>query len=96
MLVDSGALDEGLDELRQALAQSVVLENKHCEFHAHFNLWKAYEKAGDKDRMKFAFQSAGHFVKFIDDTSVEAREFRRVLLEQKAARRPSRRGRPAS
>lgn len=94
MLVESGSAESGLEELRKALAQSVVLENKHCEFHAHYALWKAYEKTGDTERMKFEFQSAGYFVKFIDDTSAEAREFRRVLLEQKAGKRSRRRGRP--
>jgi hypothetical protein len=78
LLIETGSTDEGVDELRRALAKTVVLGNKHCEFHAHYYLWKAYERTGDLDRMKFEFQAANYFVKFTDDTTAEARELRRA------------------
>jgi len=87
LLVESGSAEKGIEELRHALARSVVLGNRQCEFHAHYHLWKAYEITGDDDRKSFEFQAAVHFVKFIDDTSAEAREFRHALTKSKRAQR---------
>ena len=87
LLVASGSAEKGIEELRQALARSVVLDNRQCEFHAHHQLWKAYEVAGNEDRKEFEFQAAAHLVKFIDDSSAEAREIRQVLLRRKRDRK---------
>jgi tetratricopeptide (TPR) repeat protein len=93
LLSKSGSPEKGILELRKALAHAVLLDNKFVEFHAHYNLWKAHEQQGDRDRMRFEFQSLSHFLKFIDASSKEAREVKAMLEQEENASRRGRRKR---
>ncbi len=94
LLAMSGSYEDGIEELREALAEAVRLECKLIQFHTHYHLWKAYEANGDQDRAKFEFQSARYFLEFIDSTTEQARDMRSILAEEAVPKR--RRGRPSS
>jgi transcriptional regulator with XRE-family HTH domain len=94
LLVRSGAVESGIAELREVLAEAVRLECKMTQFHTHYHLWKAYDESGDQERAKFEFQSAKYFIEFIDATTEQAQEIRSILAEQAQPKR--RRGRPST
>jgi tetratricopeptide (TPR) repeat protein len=99
LLVAGGSVEEGLEVLGQALAQAVSLENKFVEFHAHYQLWKAYGANGQSDRSRFELHAASYFLGFIDSTSPEARDVREhagALQKQPARRRRRRKPRARS
>jgi tetratricopeptide (TPR) repeat protein len=77
--IQSGAGAPGLEDLREALGQAVLLGDKNAEFLAHYRLWKAYESTGDKERARVERETAKYFVRFVDDHSSEADEVRRLL-----------------
>lgn len=95
LLVLKGAVEKGLEELRASLSKAVLAGSRYAEFHAHYQLWKAYESIGDKDRMRFELQSASYFVKFIDHSCPEANEVRRILDEKESRGRGRRRRGPS-
>jgi tetratricopeptide (TPR) repeat protein len=95
LLVNSGSAEEGVKQLRTALSKAVLLDDTIAEFHAHYQLWKAYEAVGEEDRMKFAFQSAAFLVQSIDALSPEAKEICKEvekLGRKRSRRRPGLRG----
>ena len=95
LLVETDQFEEGVSELRAALGQAVVQEDKLLQFHTHYHLWKAYQQADDRERAKFEFQSAKYFLEFIDSTTEQALEMRAILADEEKPKR-KRRGRPSS
>lgn len=82
VLVQSGELKTGIRELRRAQATAVLHEDKNSEFHAHFNLWKAYDQAGDRERSRFEYQAARYFLEFINPSTPEAREMSQLVARE--------------
>lgn len=93
LMVESGSVEDGIAELREALSQAVRQECKLTQFHTHYHLWKAYEEDGDQERARFEFQSAKYFLEFIDSTTAQALEMRAQLAEESKPKR--KRGRPS-
>jgi tetratricopeptide (TPR) repeat protein len=90
LLVRSGASDKGLEELRKALSQAVLLEDRIAEFYAHYHLWKTYELLGQSEPARFEFQVAVSCVRFIDEPTPEANEIRRIAQERELERKERR------
>jgi tetratricopeptide (TPR) repeat protein len=91
LLVRAGSVEEGLEALNASLAEAMLLDNKLIEFHVHYNLWKTYETIGDRDRERFEFEAASYFVRFIDESSNEAREIRDLAARWEETRSGRRR-----
>jgi tetratricopeptide (TPR) repeat protein len=79
LMIKTGSPGKALEPLHAALSEATRLGERLAEFHAHYQLWKAHQALGDSDRMKFEFQAACYFVKFLDDSSPEATEVRELL-----------------
>jgi tetratricopeptide (TPR) repeat protein len=63
---------EAAETLKQALAESVVIEDRKLQFIAHQHLWKVYEASGEARRARFEMDAAKHFGAYVDKTSVES------------------------
>jgi tetratricopeptide (TPR) repeat protein len=78
LLNASGEHDRGLEHLRKALGQAVLMEDRNARLLAHHHLWKAYSAAGDRARAQIELDSARSLIRFVDDVSEEANEIRAV------------------
>jgi tetratricopeptide (TPR) repeat protein len=76
LLTASGDHERGLEHLRKALGQAVLMEDRNARLLAHHHLWKAYSVSGDRARAQVEFDSARSLVRFVDDGSDEADEIR--------------------
>ncbi len=73
-----GSAQRGLDTLLEALGHAVSLRNHHGQFLGHYHLWKTYARLGECERARIELESAGYFVRFVDEVSPEADEVRRL------------------
>ncbi len=87
LLVIRGLTEEGVEELRAAQAEAMLLEAKIIQFHTHFYLWKVYVQEGDDQRARFELHSARHFLEFIDSTTEAAKELRQYLADNQEPRK---------
>jgi tetratricopeptide (TPR) repeat protein len=78
----AGFTASGLDSLRKALGEAILVGDRHAQFVAHFHMWKAHEKAGDEERARLELDAATYFVRFVDDQSRESMEIHRRLREK--------------
>ncbi|UCF69382.1 MAG: helix-turn-helix domain-containing protein [Acidobacteriota bacterium] len=76
-----GDREAGLAVLHEALGESIKIGNKDAQFHAHYQLWKAYDGFGDKERARFEEQAACYFVRFVDEVNEASTEVRQKLGE---------------
>lgn len=81
----AGSEEEGFEALREGLSRAVRLDDKHAEFMAHYHLWKAYAKRGDRERARFEFEAARYFVDSVDEASPEADEVRRARAQEETS-----------
>ncbi len=79
LLVAAGSVPEGIAEIHNALGQSVLLKDRNAEFACHYHLWKAHELSNDQERARFEREAAIYFVRFVDETSPEAGEVRKLI-----------------
>jgi tetratricopeptide (TPR) repeat protein len=70
----SGKPDESRTTLRAALADSASGSDNVVRFFAHYYLWKAELVGGDPARADVELREASYYMKFVDQTSREARE----------------------
>ncbi len=87
LLVIRGLTQEGVEELRAAQAEAMMLEAKIIQFHTHFYLWKVYVQEEDNERSRFELHSAKHLLEFIDSSTEATRELRKYLAEHTEPRR---------
>jgi tetratricopeptide (TPR) repeat protein len=78
LLTKSGAIEEGLEIIRQALGQAIQVADRNAEFAARYCLWKAHVRLGDRDRARFELEAASYCVRFVDEASPEADEIRNL------------------
>ena len=76
VLADAGEHERGLEQLRQALGQAVLTDDRNARLVAHHHLWKAYSASGDRARAQVELDSARSLVRYVDDLSEEADEIR--------------------
>jgi len=76
LLTATGDHERGLEYLRKALGQAVLIEDRNARLLAHHHLWKAYAALGDRARAQVELDSARSLARFVDDMSEEAREIR--------------------
>ncbi len=84
LLVRSGAVEDGLNAVREGLGQAVLVNDRFAEFLAHYQLWKIHERLGDSDRATFELKAAAYFVQLVDDDTSESAEVRALIREGKA------------
>ena len=82
LLLKKGSVDEALRALREGLGKAVLLEDRSAEFMAHYYMWKAHEIAGSRKAANFELGAARYLVQFIDDSSPESDEVRKLLKER--------------
>jgi transcriptional regulator with XRE-family HTH domain len=80
--IRAGRVEAGLESLRKALGEAILVGDRHAQFIAHFHKWKAYEVAGDAERARLELDAATYFVRFVDDQSKESLEIHRRLREK--------------
>jgi tetratricopeptide (TPR) repeat protein len=78
LLTAGGEHELGLEHLRKALGQAVLMEDRNARLLAHHHLWKAYSASGDRARAQVELDSARSLIRFVDDGSEEANEIRAV------------------
>jgi tetratricopeptide (TPR) repeat protein len=85
LLLGSDHSDEAIDELRRALAEATLLQDRLGEFHAHARLWKAFERVGDPRSARMELERARALLPFVVDKSPDS-EAVRATLEGRARR----------
>ncbi len=81
-----GNRDEGLAVLHDGLARAIATQDQVAQFHAHRNLWKAFDLGKDAERANVELGAARYFVQFIDSATPEAKEIRGLADPRHAAR----------
>jgi tetratricopeptide (TPR) repeat protein len=79
VLTAAGEHEKSLEQLRQALGQAVLSEDRNARLLAHHHLWKAYSASGDRARAQVELDSARSLVRYVDDRSEEADEIRALV-----------------
>ncbi len=77
-LRELGRAREALEALREVLAWAVQSDDRIVGFYAHHGLWKAYQALGDPGRASLELRAARDGLRFVDETTPETREIRRV------------------
>jgi tetratricopeptide (TPR) repeat protein len=85
LLLTSGQLEKGLEVLRECLGLSILHGDRNTEFHAHYQLWKAYGAIGDRERADLELRTAKHRVQHIDEITPEATEVLSLSHERGAS-----------
>lgn len=75
----SGSFDASGRNLRRVLADPAAASDHVVRFHAHYYLWKAEVARGNKARADVLLRDAGAYLSFVDSSSPEAAEVRRLL-----------------
>jgi len=76
LLTAAGDHERGLEHLRRALGQAVLMEDRNARLLAHHHLWKAYSASGDRALAEVELDSARSLARFVDDMSEETDEIR--------------------
>jgi tetratricopeptide (TPR) repeat protein len=69
LLLARERVDEAIDELRRALAEATLLQDRSAEFQGHTRLWKAFEKVGDARSARMELDRARALLPFVGDRS---------------------------
>jgi tetratricopeptide (TPR) repeat protein len=92
ILLERGALEQALDELRRALASLIVLGNRRLQLYAHARLWKTFTALGEEEAAAFELAQAAQLIGRADEKSEELDEVRRAV--EAATPEPEPRPRP--
>lgn len=75
-LLQLGNREAGLAALSEGLSRAVAAQDQVAQFYAHYYLWKAYARAGDRARADMELEVARYFIRFLDAAEPEVREIR--------------------
>ena len=76
LLAELGEVDAGVEKLRAGLAETITRDDDSVRFYAHYYLWKVYSKQRDAARAQVELEAARYYVRFVDESSDEARDVR--------------------
>jgi tetratricopeptide (TPR) repeat protein len=91
ILLRLGDMHAAIAALSAALGAATASQDEVCQFHAHYHLWKTYEKLGDPARAGVELHAAQYHLRFLDETTPEAVEVRATIgggLAAAAAKSP--------
>jgi tetratricopeptide (TPR) repeat protein len=81
LLLASGGHDEAIDELRRALAEATLLQDRVAEFHAHTRLWKAFERVNDARSARMELDRARALLPFVGNDNNPDLQMVRATLD---------------
>jgi len=79
VLLALGQTESAVAALNGALSAALAMQDGESQFHAHYQLWKAYGLLQDQARADLELRASQYYVRFLDETTPEAVEVRATL-----------------